>query len=94
VSDDGDDAADLLVVVYGIGARAGRLAADVDEVRPLGGQLLGAGDGRGGGEIFPAVAEAVRRDVQHAHQQRPAGGGGKPGFELGCRHVWIIVKPL
>jgi hypothetical protein len=68
--DDGKDALHLLVRIDLGGAGAGALAADVEQVGAGGGELLGAREGRPRAAEPAPVAEAVRRHVQDAHDQR------------------------
>ncbi len=66
------DAVELLLERHGFGPGARRLAADVEDVGPRLGQREAVRDGvRGAGEEA-AVGEAVRGDVDHPHDARPA----------------------
>ena len=63
------DAIDLRVAGDRLGARAGRLTADVDDQRTLRREPAAVGDGAGRVEVAPAVAERVGRDVHDAHHR-------------------------
>ena len=81
-ADDGHDPAKLLLNVDRLGAGAGALAADVEDVGPLGGQPQAVFHGGVGVEEAPAVGEAVGRDVDDAHQQRKLAEGERARAEL------------
>jgi hypothetical protein len=65
--DDGGGAHHLVLNADRLGARAGALAADVEDVGALPDQLQPVGDGGLDGVVPSAVGEAVRRDVDDAH---------------------------
>ena len=65
-------APDLLVDRHRVRARPRRFAADIDDVGAFGVQPQPVGDRRRRLEKLPAVREAVRGDVDHAHEQRAA----------------------
>ena len=65
--DDGQDAAQLLLDGDGIGTGAGGLAADVEDLRTLGGEPAAVRDRVLGGVEHAPVREGVGRDVDHAH---------------------------
>ena len=75
---DGDDAADLLVRRHDLGAGAGGLAADVEDVGTVGNQGLGAGEGVGRAEGEAAVGEAVGRRVDDPHHAGTLAVGDDP----------------
>src|SRR2546425_326977 len=54
-----------------LGARARRLAPEVQQIGSFRFDLLGSGNGRLNAEIAPAIGERVRGDVQHPHDQYP-----------------------
>jgi hypothetical protein len=68
--DDGEGASQFLVFGHGFCARAGRFAADVEDVRTFGEHLFGACERGLERRVPAAVVEAVRRRVQHAHDER------------------------
>lgn len=68
-ADDGDDAAELFLLVDAAGAGAGGLAADVDEVGALGDEVEAVFDGGRGVEPAAAVGEGVGGHVDHAHDR-------------------------
>ena len=82
-----DHAGDLLGFGDRLGARPGRLAADVEDVRALGDQPRGRGRApRSASRNAPAVGEAVRGDVDDPHDSTfPLGrvGVGVSGGD-GC----------
>ncbi len=67
----GTTRASLFRLLHGIGARPGRLAADIDDVGAGGGKLGGMRDRLLLGVEEAAVGERIRRDVDDAHQHRP-----------------------
>ena len=78
--DDGEHARELVLGVHGLGARAGRLAADVEQVGALAREPPALGDGRVGVEERAAVRERVGRHVDDAHQaefRRHVGDHGR-----------------
>ena len=81
-ADHGEHPAQLLGLVDPGGARAGGLAADVDQVGALGDQVEAVLDGDVRVEPPPAVGERVGRDVHHAHDRaavplRQSDGSGR-----------------
>ena len=67
----------LLVDSHGLGARARRLPAHVQDGRPLGNHGATVRDGHDGILEATAVGEGVGRDVQNAHDQTPATFHGR-----------------
>ncbi|CAM5545156.1 hypothetical protein SVIOM74S_07138 [Streptomyces violarus] len=66
---DGDDTAEFLGLVHPGRAGAGRLAADVDQVRALADQVEAVFDGGRGVEEAAAVGEGVGGDVHDSHDR-------------------------
>ena len=99
--DDGHDAAKFFLNVDRLRAGAGALAADVEDVGPFGGQPQAMFHGGVGVQEAPAVGEAVRRDVDDAHQQRKPAEGERTraefpmvgGVNIGRRHGCALAKP-
>ena len=54
-----------------VGAGAGRLAADVDQVGAIGFHSQCGGDGSIGIDVGPSLGERVGRDVENPHDERP-----------------------
>ena len=71
--DHGHNTLELLGLGHGRGAGPCRLAADVEDGGALARELLTVLDGGVGAEVQPAVGERVRRDVDDAHDDGPAG---------------------
>ncbi len=69
--DDGQHAPAFVLDTERLGPGTGRLPADVQDVRTLRLELEAVRDGGIGCEIAAAVGEAVRRDVDDAHEARP-----------------------
>ena len=69
--DNGHDAVQLFVQGYGIGARPGELAADIEDVGSLFLEPKGMSDGGLCGGELPRIGKAVRGDVDDAHDARP-----------------------
>ena len=65
------DARDLLLGGHGLGARARRLTADVDERGAFREESPPVRDRVGGSHELASVGETVRRDIQHADDRRP-----------------------
>jgi len=94
----GQDPGDLGVDVDPLGAGAGGLPADVDDVGALGDELAGVGDGRLGVDPAAAVGEGVGGDVEDAHEERPVAGheprqGGRGGGGKIRHGVRLTVGP-
>ena len=88
--DDGDDARQLLLGGHVVGTGARRLAADVENVGALRGELQAMGDGSLRRRVQAAVGEAVGRDVDDAHDawtvERQAG-------KTRARRAYCLERP-
>ena len=82
-----------------------RFRADIENIGAFGGEAAGMGDRRLRIEKAAAVGKRIRRDVEHAHDQRPrlgeklrqhvaAGAGSAPGSceGSGCGHRLAVRR--
>src|SRR5439155_27358763 len=83
--------AQLLVGRDRLGARAGGLAADVEDRRAFADEVLAVGDRRARVEPEAAVGEGVRRDVDDAHD---AEGRGACSCSLRAQRCWRVRRGL
>src|SRR5690606_22478717 len=77
--DERDDPLDLEIRIERPGTGPRRLAADVEDGRPVQDQLLGAGESGGGRRMTPAVEERIGSDVEDTDDQWPGNGQTTPG---------------
>jgi hypothetical protein len=77
--DDRHDASDFIIRRHGRVSRSGRLAADIDDVGSLSCHRVRMSHSRLAQVEETAIGEAVGRDIEDAHNQRPPPEVGQYG---------------